>query len=120
MALPSAKLCLLLVVGGLGCAASRQTTNALAPCDGRRMARVVNLSSEPVEAVAVLGNTERVLALAPAGLASPPFQPPRPEDLGFVRPGEPRRSFWFIRNVATRQQIGTRDPKVQTDWVCVT
>lgn len=83
------------------------------------MATVVNLSSEAVEAVGVVGSSEKVLALAPPGLASPPFQPTRPSDQAFVRPGEPRQAFWFIRDVATRRLVDSRDPKVRTEWVCV-
>ena len=83
------------------------------------MATVVNLSPEAVEAVGVVGRTERVLAMAQPGLASPPFQPTRPSDQAFVRPGEPRQAFWFIRNVATGRHVDSRDPKVRTEWVCV-
>jgi hypothetical protein len=107
------------VTGSLGCAASTQTSRFSAPCDGRTMATVVNLSSEAVEAVGVVGSSEKVLAMAPPGLASPPFQPTRPSDQAFVRPGEPRQAFWFIRNVATGRHLDSRDPKVRTDWVCV-
>jgi hypothetical protein len=83
------------------------------------MATVVNLSTDAVEAVGVVGRTEKVLAMAPPGLASPPFEPTRPSDQAFVRPGEPRQAFWFIRNVATRRILHSRDPQVRTEWVCV-
>jgi hypothetical protein len=109
----------LVVSGSLGCAASTQSTRFNAPCDGRTMATVVNLSTEAVEAVGVVGRTERVLAMAPPGLASPPFQPTRPSDQAFVRHGEPRQAFWFIRNVATGRSLDSRDPQVRTEWVCV-
>ena len=109
----------LVVAGSLGCAASTPSTRFNAPCAGRTMATVVNLSSEAVEAVGVVGRTEKVLALAPPGLASPPFEPTRPADQAFVRPGEPRQAFWFLRNVATRRQVDSRDPQVRTEWVCV-
>ena len=109
----------LVIAGSLGCAASTQSTRFNAPCDGRTMATVVNLSTEAVEAVGVVGNAQKVLAMAPPGLASPPFQPTRPSDQGFLRPGEPRQAFWFIRNVATGRHVDSRDPKVRTEWVCV-
>jgi len=109
----------LVVTGSLGCAASAQSSRFNAPCDGRTMATVVNLSTEAVEAVGVVGSAQKVLAMAPPGLASPPFYPTRPTDLGFVRPGEPRQAFWFIRNVATGRHVDSRDPNVRTEWVCV-
>jgi hypothetical protein len=84
------------------------------------MATLVNLSAQPVEAVAVVGNTMRVLAMARPGLASTPFQPPRPSDATYVRSGEPQRSFWFVRDVATGRRIETRrGGDVRTEWVCV-
>ena len=109
----------LVIAGSLGCAASTQSTRFNAPCDGRTMATVVNLSTQAVEAVGVVGRSEEVLAMAPPGLASPPFQPTRPSDQAFVRPGEPRQAFWFIRDVATGRHVHSRDPKVRTEWVCV-
>ena len=105
--------------GLLGCAASTQSSRFNAPCAGRTMATVVNLSPVAVEAVGVVGSAEKVLALAPPGLASPPFQPTRPSDQAFVRPGEPRQTFWFIRDVATGRHVDSRDPTVRTEWVCV-
>jgi hypothetical protein len=108
-----------LVFFATACAKSTEATRTTSSCTGRVMAIVINRSNEAVEAVAVLGNSETVLALAPPGLTSRPFQPPRPSDVDFVRPGEARRSFWFVRDVATRRQIAPRDPEVRTDWVCV-
>ena len=99
----------LVVSGSLGCAASTQSTRFNARYGGRTMATVVNLSPEAVEAVGVVGRAERVLAMAPPGLASPPFEPTRPAD----------QAFWFIRNVATRRALDSRDPQVRTEWVCV-
>ena len=109
----------LVATGLLGCAASTQSSRFNAPCAGRTMATVVNLSPVAVEAVGVVGSAEKVLALAPPGLASPPFQPTRPSDQAFVRPGEPRQAFWFIRDVATGRHVDSRDPTVRTEWVCV-
>jgi hypothetical protein len=109
----------LVVSGSLGCATSTQSSRFSAPCNGRTMATVVNLSPDAVEVVGVVGRTESVLAMAPPGLASPPFEPTRPADQAFVRPGEPRQAFWFIRNVATRRTLDSRDPQVRTEWVCV-
>jgi hypothetical protein len=109
----------LVVSGSLGCAASTQSSRFNAPCNGRTMATVVNLSTEPVEAVGVVGRAEKVLAMAPPGLASPPFEPTTPADQAFIRPGEPRQALWFIRNVATRRILDSRDPQVRTEWVCV-
>ena len=102
------------------CASSaRETASGSSSCDGRTMAIIVNLSSEAVEAVAVREGTERILALAPPGLASRPFQSPRPEERDFARPEERRLFYWYLRDVATRRQIPSRDPKVKTNWVCV-
>ena len=84
------------------------------------MAVIINRSAEAVEAVAFREGREQVIALAPPGLASRPFQPPRPEERNYGRPEDRRVSFWYLREVATRRQIPSRDPEVRTDWVCVT
>lgn len=82
------------------------------------MAIIVNQSEEAVEAVAYREGNERILALAPPGLASQPFQPPLPEDRNYERLQNRRLSYWYLREVATRRVIPSRDPKVRTDWVC--
>ena len=83
------------------------------------MAIIINQSAVAVEAVAFREGAERVLALAPPRLASRPFQPPRPEEQNYSRPEERRVSYWYLRDVATRRPIPSRDPEVRTDWVCV-
>ena len=87
-------------------------------CRGRTMAVIINQSAEAVEAVALREGTERVLAFAPPGLASQPFQPPLPEERNYRRPEQQRGSYWYLREVATRRLIPSRDRKVRTDWVC--
>ena len=102
----------------IGCSSSSQVVETTPRCDGRRMATVVNLSDRPVEAVAVRGGVVSVLALAPPGLTSRPFQPPLPGDRDLAG-GVGRSSYWFYRDAATGRQLGPRDPQVKTEWVCV-
>lgn len=109
-----------LALFSVACAASgrpRGFTNV--SCEGRTMAIIVNQSAEAIEAVAFREGGERVLALAPPGLVSRPFQPPRPEEYNYSRPEHRRQSHWYLREVATRRMIPSRDPKVRADWVCV-
>jgi hypothetical protein len=96
----------------------RQSANAGVGCD-RTMAIIINQSGEAVEAVAYREGAERVLALAPPGLASQPFNPPRPEEQHYARPEQGQLSYWYLREVASRRVIPARDPKVRTDRVCV-
>ena len=101
------------------CAPGRPRGFTNVSCTGRTMAIIINRSAVAVEAVAFREGTERVLALAPPGLASRPFQPPGPEERNYSRPEERRLSYWYLRDVATRRMIPSRDPEVRTDWVCV-
>ena len=109
---------LVVVVATIGCATTTQSASTVAPCEGRRMATVVNLSSNPVEVVAVRGGVETVLVLAPPGLASRPFRPPLPDERDMAG-GRGRGSFWYIRDTATGRPVAPRDPKFRTEWVCV-
>ena len=108
----------LAIVAVSGCATTTQSATTVTPCDGRRMATVVNLSSNAVEAVAVRGGVETLLVIAPPGLASRPFRPPLPGERDMAG-GQSRGSFWYIRDAATGRRLAPRDPKVRTEWVCV-
>jgi len=112
------KLLVLGTVVSTSCATTSQSTSTVPRCDGQRMATVVNLSANAVEAVAVRGGVETILVLAVPGGASRPFRPPSPTDrelAGGQRPG----SFWYIRDAATGRRIAPRDPNVRSEWVCV-
>ena len=110
---------LLVPLVGACATTSRQAAEPRISCSGRTMRVIVNQSAEAVEAVAVQGGTERVLAMAPPGLASHPFNPPRPEEQNYSRPDERRAYYWYLREVATRRLIPSRDAQVRTDLVCV-
>ena len=100
------------------CATAKPSTSTVPRCDGQRMATVVNLSTNAVEAVAVRGGVETILVLAAPGGASRPFRPPLPTDRDLAG-GEGRGSFWYIRDAATGRRIAPRDPNVRSEWVCV-
>lgn len=113
-----------LLISGLAaitaaCASGQPRRQERVSCDGRTMAIIVNQSPAAVEAVAFREGAERVLALAPPGLASRPFQPPRPEERNYGRPEQQRAFHWFLRETATRRMIPSRDREVRMDWVCV-
>ena len=114
----SLRLLVLGTVAPIACAMASQSTSTLPRCDGRRMATIVNLSGNAVEAVAVRGGVETVLVLAAPGGASRPFRPPLPTDRDLAG-GQGRGSFWYIRDAATGRRIAPRDPNVRSEWVCV-
>jgi hypothetical protein len=115
---PRLEMRMLAIVATVGCAATTQSASTVTPCEGRRMATVVNLSTNAVEAVAVRGGVETLLVLAPPGLASRPFRPPLPDER-YMAGGQGRATFWYIRDATTGRRVAPRDPKVRTEWVCV-
>lgn len=112
------RLLVLGAVASTACATASQSTSTVPRCEGQRMATVVNLSTNAVEAVAVRGGVETVLVLAAPGGASRPFRPPSPTDRDLAG-GQGRGSFWYIRDAATGRRIAPRDPNVRSEWVCV-